>query len=94
MARVISYEVARELKEGEKIAPQAQAVLKAIGSGVKTRAKTVESLASKLGESTQDPARVLAFYIPRLKQAGLVKQTEETTEKPAKPAKAVKVAKK
>lgn len=78
MANKYLLTVLRTLNEGEKVSPQAKVILDTLTeSGATETAVDREDLVAKLTESgalntRQDPARVVAYYLPRLKEAGLV----------------------
>lgn len=88
MANKYLIKVLRALNEGEKTSPQAKVMLDTLTeSGATETAVDREDLVTKLTESgalntRQDPARVVAYYIPRLKEAGLI-EVETVAAAPA-----------
>lgn len=88
MANKYLLKVLRGLNEGEKVSPQARVMLDTLNeSGATETAVDREDLVAKLTESgalntRQDPARVVAYYLPRLKEAGLV-EVETVAQAPA-----------
>lgn len=88
----------RELKADEKIAPQMKVIVEALGKiGIGKevdRSEFITSLESNPAMVTRQPvARILAYYAPHLKEAGLVEFSKpepapkkEKAEKPAKTA--------
>ena len=85
----------RELKEGEKIAPQQMAFynyLKAQGVGKEVDRKTMIEAVVANGTlvTRQPPERIFAYYVPKFAETGLIevikapKAPKEKKEKPAK----------
>lgn len=83
----------RDLKEGEKLAPQMRVIieqLKGIGIGKEIeRPKLIEMLEKNPAMVTRQPVdRIVAYYAPHLKDAGLVEfskpEPKPAKEKPAK----------
>ncbi len=91
------YKVTRENKKDESFAPQAQAILdtiKANGEPVE-RAALLEKLEkSQVLKTKQTPARVFAFFRPKLVEAGILKEIKEVVPDAEKPAKAAASEKK
>lgn len=88
MANKYLITLLRGLNEGEKISPQAKVMVDTLAeSGANETAVDREDLVAKLTEAgtlntRQDPARVVAYYIPRLKEAGLI-EVETVAAAPA-----------
>lgn len=89
MANKYMLKVLRALNEGEKVSPQAKVMLDALNeSGATETAVDREDLVAKLTESgalntRQDPGRVVAYYLPRLKEAGIIEVEVIKPEAPA-----------
>jgi hypothetical protein len=88
----------RELKEGEKIAPQQKAFydyLKAAGVNKEVDRKTMVDAVVANGTlvTRQAPDRIFAYYVPKFAETGLIevikapKEKKAAAEKPAKDAK-------
>lgn len=73
-----TLKVLRELQEDEKVAPQAKVILNTIVTAVGVgETIDMDDLVNKLTDSgelntRQEPKRVVAYYLPKLKEAGLV----------------------
>lgn len=88
MAKKQNLTLTRELTAEDKLAPQSRVILSTIqeAAGVGT-AIDRDDVVAKLTESgalntRQDPGRVVAYYLPRLKEAGLL-DVEDVAPEPA-----------
>lgn len=80
----------REAKEEDKIGPQVKACMAAVAracgkvGGKAERQAVIKELTdgSEL-QTRQDPARILSFYQPQLKEKGLIDIVKEADPKPA-----------
>lgn len=86
MASKIKMRVLREFEEGEKLSPQARVIVETIKSAVGLNEDVDrDDLVAKLVESgklntRQEPARVVAYYVPKLKEAGLIETQTDKVE--------------
>lgn len=88
MAKKQNLTLTRELTAEDKLAPQSRVILSTIleAAGVGT-AIDRDDVVAKLTESgalntRQDPSRVVAYYMPRLKEAGLL-DIEDVASEPS-----------
>lgn len=82
----------RELTPEDKLAPQAKAIVDMLvetwGVDVEVeRTALIEKLTPEILHTRQEPARILSFYQPRLKELGLVEVIKHESPKEDKPAK-------
>jgi hypothetical protein len=76
-----TYSKLRDLKESEKLAPQAKEILNILGEGDKTRAELLDAMKARV--TTQQPIeRILAYYQKTMVDAGLIKVTAPEPEPP------------
>lgn len=86
----------RDLKEDDKVAPQAKVFLQVlkdkVGLKVAIERQDLIKAVEASGKMTtrQDVGRVISFYQPRLQEDGIIKIEKIAEEKDAKPAKEAK----